>query len=57
MSSDGTSDNIDEIVEPNTPTMSGKQFESPCAEYSFTVVHINSSFSESPEFLTKIQQR
>jgi len=46
---------MDEIVEPNTPTMPSKPFESPCAEYSFMVVPIDSSFSESPEFLTKIQ--
>jgi len=54
VSSDGASDDMDEIVEPNTPTMPSKPFESPCAEYNFMVVPIDSSFSESPEFLAKI---
>ena len=47
---------MDGIIEPNTPTMPGKSFESPCAEYNFMVVPIDSSFSESPEFLAMIQQ-
>ena len=54
-SSDSASDDVDEIIEPNTLTVPSKPFESPCAEYSFMVVLIDSSFSESPEFLTKIQ--
>ena len=54
MSSDSTNNDVNEIVEPNTPTMPNKPFESPCAEYSFMVVPIDSSFSESPEFLVKI---
>ena len=56
MSSDSASDDVDEIVEPNTPTMPSKPFESPCAEYSFMIVHIDSTFSEALEFLTKFQQ-
>jgi len=56
MSSDSASDDVDEIVEPNTPTVPSKPFESPCAEYRFMVVPIDSSFRESPEFFTKIQQ-
>jgi len=53
MSSYSGSDEIDEIVESNTPTVPSKPFESPCSEYSFVVVPIDSSFSESPEFLTR----
>ena len=45
---------MNEIVEPNTPTVPIKPFESPYAEYSFMVVPIDSSFSESPEFFAKI---
>jgi len=56
MSSDSVSDDVDEIVKPNTPMVPSKSFECPCAEYSFILVPIDSSFSESPEFLTKIQQ-
>ena len=56
MSFDGTSDDMYVIVKPNTPTMTSKSFESPCAEYSFMVVPIDSSFSKSPEFFFKIQQ-
>ena len=56
MSSDTVKDDLNEVVEPNTPTVPSKSFESPCAEYSFMVVLIDSSFSESPEFLAKIQQ-
>ena len=55
-SSDSASDDVDEIVETNTPTMLSQSFESPCAEYSFMVVPIDSSFRESLEFLIKIQQ-
>jgi len=54
VSFDGTSDDMYVIVEPNTPTMPSKSFESPYAEYSFMVVPIDSSFSESPEFFAKI---
>ena len=54
MSSDSTSDEVDEIVEPNTLTMPSKPFESPYVEYSFIVVPIDSSFSEPLEFLAKI---
>ena len=54
VSSDGSSDDMNEIVWSNTPTMPSKPFESHCAEYSFMVIPIDSSFSESPEFLVKI---
>ena len=43
-------------VEPNIPTVPSQPFESPCAEPSFMVIPINSSFRESPEFLAKVQQ-
>jgi len=56
MSFDSASDDVDEIVEPNTPTMPSKPFKSPCAEYSFIIVPIDSSFNESPEFFAKTQQ-
>jgi len=56
MFSDSASDDVDEIVESNTPTVPSKPFESPYAEYSFMVVSIDSSFSKSSEFLVKIQQ-
>ena len=56
MCSDSISDDVDEIVELNTPEVPSKSFEFPCVEYSFMVVPIDSSFSESPEFLTIIQQ-
>jgi len=55
MSSDSTSDEVDEIVEPNTPTMPSKPFKSPCVEYNFIVVPFDISFNGSLEFLTKIQ--
>ena len=54
MSSDSANDDVDEIVEPNTPTVPSQPFEYPCAEYSFMLVPIKSSFRESPEFLDKI---
>jgi len=53
MSSGSASDDVDEIVEPNIPTMLSKPFKSVCAEYSFMVVLIASSFRESPEFLLR----
>ena len=56
MSSDTANDDVDEIFEPNTPIVPSQPFESPCAEYSFMVVRIDSCFRESLEFLTKVQQ-
>ena len=47
---------MDEIVESNTPTMPSKLFEFFYIEYSFMAVPIDSSFSESLEFLVMIQQ-
>jgi len=47
---------VDEIVEPNTTAVPSKSFEFSCAEYSFMVVPIDSSSSESSEFLVMIQQ-
>jgi len=48
---------VDEIVESNTtPIVPSQSFKSPCAEYNFMIVSIDSSFRESPEFLIKIQQ-
>jgi len=56
MSSDSTSDEVDEIVEPNTPAMPSKLFEFACAEYSFMVIPIDSSSIELPKFLAMIWQ-
>ena len=56
MPPDSTSDDVNEIVELNTPIMPSKSFEFPCTEYSFIVVLIDSSSSESPKFLVMIQQ-
>ena len=55
--SDSPSDDVDEIVELNTPVMPSKLFEFSCAESHFVVILIDSSFSELPGFLTEIQQR
>ena len=56
MSFDSANDDVDEIVEPNTPTVSSQPFESPCAEYSFIVIPIDSFFRESPKFLAKVSR-
>jgi len=50
MSSDSASDDVNVVVEPNTPIVPNKPFKSPCAEYNFMVIPIDSSFSESPGF-------
>jgi len=47
---------VNEIVEPNTLAKPNKLFEFPCVEYSFMIVPIDSSSSESLESLTMIQQ-
>ena len=56
MSSDSTGDDVNEIVESNIPAVPRKSFESPCVEYSFMVIPIESYPSESLEFLTMIRQ-
>jgi len=53
---DSTSDDVDNKVEPNTPTMPSKLFKFSCDKYSFMIAPIDSSCSESPEFLVMIQQ-
>ena len=53
MFSDSVSDDVNEIVEPNTPTVPIKPFESPYAEYSFMVAPIDLLFSESISFLPR----
>jgi len=54
---DNTSDDVDEIIESNKPSiLPSKSFELSCAEYSFMVIPIDSSSSESPELLAMIQQ-
>ena len=50
MSSNSASDDVNEILEPNTPTVPSQSFEFLCAEYSFMVVLIESCSSESLEF-------
>jgi len=42
MSSDGTNDDVDELVEPNIPAVPSKSFEFSCAEYSFMIIPIES---------------
>ena len=54
MSFGSASDDVDEIVEPNTPAVPSKLFEFPCAKYNFMIVPIDSSSSESPKFLVMI---
>jgi len=56
MSSNSTSDSVDEIAESNIPALPSKSFEFPCVEYGFMVVPVELSHSESSEFLAKIQQ-
>ena len=56
MSSDSTSDDVDEIVESNIPAMLSKSFEFPCADYGFMVVLVELTPNESSEFLVMIQQ-
>jgi len=48
--SDSTSNDVNEIVEPNVPAMPSKSFKFPCVEYNFTIVPIESYSSESLEF-------
>ena len=38
MSSDSTSYDVDEIVEPNILAVPSKSFEFSCAEYSFMII-------------------
>jgi len=54
VSSDGTNNDVNVKVEPNTATVPNKPVESPRAEYNFMIVHTDSSFRESLEFLAKI---
>jgi len=56
VSFESTGDDVNDIVEPNTPAVPSKSFGLLCAKYSFMVVPIDSSSSESLEFLAKIQQ-
>ena len=57
MSSDSTSDDVDELFESNIPaTVYIKSIGFSCADYDFMVVPIESSSSESSEFLAMIQQ-
>ena len=56
MSSDSTSDDMDEIVESNISAVPSKSFEFPLVDYGFMVVLGELSSSESSEFLAMIQQ-
>ena len=56
MSSDSTSDDVNEIVESNIPALPSTSIEFPCPEYTFMVVPTVSYFSESPEFFFRIQE-
>ena len=55
MSSDSTSGDVNEIVEPTIIVVPSKSFESPCAEYSFMIVPTHSYSTESSEFFSMIQ--
>ena len=55
MSSDSTSDGVDEIVEFNIPAEPSKSVEFSCADYGFMVVSVELSSNESSEFLIMIQ--
>jgi len=56
VSSNRTTDDVDEIVESNIPAMPSKSFEFSCVNYEFMVVPAKLSSSESSEFLVMIQQ-
>jgi len=56
VSSDSTSDDVNEIIDFNILAVSSKSIEIPHPEYAFMVVPTESYFSESPKFLAKIQQ-
>jgi len=56
VSSDSTSDDADEIIESNIPTVPSKSIEFPCGDYGFMVVFTELTSSESSEFLVMIQQ-
>ena len=56
VSPDSISVDVDEIVETNIPTVPSQSFESPCVKPSFMFIPINSSFTESPEFLAKVEK-
>jgi len=56
VSSDSTSDDVDEIVEFNILAEPSKLFEFSCADYEFMVVPTEFSSNESSEFLAVIQQ-
>ena len=47
MPSDSTSDDVDEIVEFNIPTMPSKLFEFPCVDYEFMIVNAELSSTKS----------
>jgi len=57
VSSDSTSDDVDEIVKSNIPAVSSKSFKLSCADYGLMVVPSELSelsSSESFEFLAMI---
>jgi len=55
VSSDCTSDDVDEIVESNIPAEPSQSFEFPCADYGLMIVPTELSSSELSEFLVMIQ--
>jgi len=54
VSSNRTSDDVDELVESNMHAIPSKSFRFSCADYDFIVVPIKCSSSESSEFFTMI---
>jgi len=55
MSSDNTSDDVDEIADSNILAVPSKSFKFSCAKYGFMIFPAELSSSESSEFLTIIQ--
>ena len=55
VSSNSTSDDMDEIVKSNIPAEPSQSFEFPCVDYGLIVIPTELSSSESSEFLVMIQ--
>ena len=56
VSSDSTSNDVNEIVESNILTKPNKSFEFSCDDYEFMIIPTELSPTESSEFLTMIKQ-
>jgi len=56
MSSDSTSDDVDEIAESNITAVPSKSFEFPYAVYVFMIISAELSTTESSKLFVMIQQ-